>query len=55
MNTLSLYNVVKSYSNHTAVNNVSFDVKPGSIFGLLGPNGAGKNFTDPNNNKDYGR
>ncbi|HRO09738.1 MAG TPA: ABC transporter ATP-binding protein [Saprospiraceae bacterium] len=42
MNTLSLYNVVKSYSNHTAVNNVSFDVKPGSIFGLLGPNGAGK-------------
>lgn len=42
MNTLSLRNVVKTYSNHVAVNNVSFDVKPATIFGLLGPNGAGK-------------
>lgn len=42
MNVLSLQNVVKAYANHVAVNDVSFDVKAGSIFGLLGPNGAGK-------------
>ncbi len=42
MNTLSLQNVVKAYANHIAVNDVSFEVKPGTIFGLLGPNGAGK-------------
>lgn len=41
-NVLSLQNVVKKYHNHTAVDNVSFDVKAGTIFGLLGPNGAGK-------------
>ncbi len=39
---LSLKNVSKSYENHLAVNDVSFDVPKGSIFGLLGPNGAGK-------------
>lgn len=39
---LSLTNVVKKYHNHTAVNNTSFEVPKGSIFGLLGPNGAGK-------------
>ena len=42
MNVLSLQNVVKAYHNHIAVNDVSFDVKKGTIFGLLGPNGAGK-------------
>ncbi len=35
-------NVVKQYVNHFALNNVSIDVRRGSIFGLLGPNGAGK-------------
>jgi ABC-2 type transport system ATP-binding protein len=39
---LSLQNVVKKYHNHVAVDNISFDVKQGTIFGLLGPNGAGK-------------
>ncbi len=39
---LSIKNVVKDYNKHRAVDNVSFDVKKGSIFGLLGPNGAGK-------------
>lgn len=39
---LSLHHVVKKYHNHIAVNDVSFDVGQGSIFGLLGPNGAGK-------------
>jgi len=42
MNVLSLRNVTKTYQNHTAVNDISFDVPQGSIFGLLGPNGAGK-------------
>lgn len=39
---LRLENVIKTYEKHTAVNNVSFEVPKGSIFGLLGPNGAGK-------------
>ncbi len=39
---LRLENVIKTYEKHTAVNNVSFDVPKGSVFGLLGPNGAGK-------------
>jgi ABC-2 type transport system ATP-binding protein len=39
---LSLQNITKKYHNHLAVNNVSFDVEKGKIFGLLGPNGAGK-------------
>ncbi len=42
MSILSLRNVVKQYHNHRAVDDVSFDVPYGSIFGLLGPNGAGK-------------
>jgi len=39
---LSLQNVRKTYENHVAVKDVSFDVPKGCIFGLLGPNGAGK-------------
>ena len=42
MSILRLENVVKNYDKHTAVDNVSFEVPKGSVFGLLGPNGAGK-------------
>jgi ABC-2 type transport system ATP-binding protein len=41
-NILSIRRVLKKYGNHSAVNDVSFDVPTGSVFGLLGPNGAGK-------------
>ncbi|MCB0482393.1 MAG: ATP-binding cassette domain-containing protein [Flavobacteriales bacterium] len=39
---LSIQNITKSYSNHTALSEVSFEVNEKKIFGLLGPNGAGK-------------
>lgn len=39
---LEINNLVKQYGNYTALNNVSFSVPTGSIYGLLGPNGAGK-------------
>ena len=42
MSILTLENVVKNYDKHCAVDNVSFSVPKGSIYGLLGPNGAGK-------------
>jgi ABC-2 type transport system ATP-binding protein len=42
MNVLKIENVTKTYDKNVAVNNVSFEMPQGSIFGLLGPNGAGK-------------
>lgn len=37
--------LVKKFGDFTAVNDVSFDVRRGEIFGFLGPNGAGKSTT----------
>jgi ABC-2 type transport system ATP-binding protein len=38
-------NVIKAYRGRTVVNDVSFDVNSGEVFGLIGPNGAGKTTT----------
>ncbi len=42
MNVLEVHNLKKYYATQKAVDDVSFSLAPGSIFGLLGPNGAGK-------------
>ena len=42
---LKVENVTKYYGDFKAVDNLSFEVKPGEIFGLLGVNGAGKTTT----------
>jgi ABC-2 type transport system ATP-binding protein len=42
---LDIRNVTKTFNQFTAVNDVSFTVQPGRIFGFLGTNGAGKTTT----------
>ncbi|NLY73032.1 MAG: ABC transporter ATP-binding protein [Tissierellia bacterium] len=42
---VNIKNLSKSYGNKKAVNDISFQVLPGEIFGFLGPNGAGKTTT----------
>jgi ABC-2 type transport system ATP-binding protein len=39
---ISVQNLIKKFGNFTAVDNISFEVKKGEIFGFLGANGAGK-------------
>jgi len=41
-NILEVKNVIKTYGDFTALNEVSLTIPKGSIYGLLGPNGAGK-------------
>lgn len=45
MSIIHVEQLVKKYDQFTAVNNISFQVQEGSIFGLLGANGAGKTTT----------
>ena len=42
---IQVENLVKKFGNLVAVNDISFNVSPGEIFGFLGPNGAGKTTT----------
>ena len=42
MDILELNNITKHYKTVTALNNVSFSVPEGSVYGILGPNGSGK-------------
>ncbi len=42
MHLLELKNLKKYYATQKAVDDISFSIEQGSIFGLLGPNGAGK-------------
>lgn len=41
-NSIEVKNLTKRFGDFTAVNNISFEVKKGEIFGFLGANGAGK-------------
>lgn len=42
---IEVRNLVKKYGNHVAVNDLSFTVEKGQVYGFLGPNGAGKSTT----------
>ena len=42
---ISVQNLTKKFGNLTAVDNISFEIPEGEIFGFLGPNGAGKTTT----------
>lgn len=42
---ITCHNLVKAYKDKQVLNNLSFHIKEGEIYGLLGPNGAGKTTT----------
>jgi ABC-2 type transport system ATP-binding protein len=42
---LQLKGLTKKFGSLTAVNNLSFDIKKGNVYGILGPNGSGKSTT----------
>lgn len=45
MNIIEVENLTKAYGKNVAVNDISFSIAEGEIFGMLGPNGAGKTTT----------
>jgi len=45
MNAIEVNHLTKKFNNKIAVDDISFNVKKGEVFGLLGPNGAGKTTT----------
>ncbi|SFM19531.1 ATP-binding cassette domain-containing protein [Methanolobus profundi] len=45
MYAITVEDLVKKFGDFTAVNNLSFNIESGEVFGLLGPNGAGKTTT----------
>jgi len=45
MKVLQVENITKTFGNFTAVDDISFSINPGVIFGFIGPNGAGKTTT----------
>lgn len=45
MSAINIKNLTKSYGEHRGIENVSFSVEEGEIFGFIGPNGAGKSTT----------
>ena len=42
MNSIEVFDLTKTFGKFTSVNNISFEVKEGEVFGFLGSNGAGK-------------
>jgi ABC-2 type transport system ATP-binding protein len=45
MNSITVNNLTKKFGSFISVNNISFEVKKGDVFGFLGANGAGKTTT----------
>ena len=45
MNAIEVKNLTKTYGDKIAVDNLSFHVEKGNVFGLIGANGAGKSTT----------
>jgi ABC-2 type transport system ATP-binding protein len=43
---IEAHDLVKRYGSTTAVNGLSFSIRPGMVTGFLGPNGAGEPVTE---------